>query len=154
GDRARDRLADPPRRVRRELEALRVVELLDRAHETEVAFLDQVQEQHAATDISLRDRHDQAQVRLDQFTLRLLAVTRGTFEAPTFLEVRRVDPAQRGQVGELLRRETAGLDSLRQRHFLRRGEQRDAADLLQVHPYRIGRRAARAVVDTVGQQTT
>ncbi len=44
GDAARDRLADPPRGVRRELEALAPVELLDRVHEAEVAFLDQVQQ--------------------------------------------------------------------------------------------------------------
>ena len=66
GDRARDRLADPPRGVRRELVALGVVELLDRADQPEVALLDQVEEQHAAADVPLRDRHDQPEVRLDQ----------------------------------------------------------------------------------------
>ena len=38
GDRARDRLADPPRRVGRELVALAVVELLDRADQAERAL--------------------------------------------------------------------------------------------------------------------
>ena len=47
GDRARDRLADPPRRVRRELVALAVVELLDRADQAERALLDQVEEARA-----------------------------------------------------------------------------------------------------------
>src|SRR3954454_2842319 len=42
GERAGDRLADPPRRVGRELEALAVVELLRRANETERPLLDQV----------------------------------------------------------------------------------------------------------------
>ena len=74
GDRARDRLADPPRRVRRELVALGVVELLDRADQPEVPLLDQVEEQHAATDVPLRDRDDEAQVRLDQLALGELAV--------------------------------------------------------------------------------
>ena len=66
GDAAGDRLADPPRRVRRELVAAAPVELLDGAHQAEVALLDQVEEQHAAADVALRDRHDEAEVRLDQ----------------------------------------------------------------------------------------
>ena len=43
GNRARDGLADPPRRVRGELVAHLVVELLHRPDEAEVAFLDQVE---------------------------------------------------------------------------------------------------------------
>jgi hypothetical protein len=39
-DRALDRLADPPGRVGREAEAALGVELLDRANESQVAFLD------------------------------------------------------------------------------------------------------------------
>src|SRR5512132_94532 len=74
GDRSGDRLADPPRRVRRELVALGVVELLDRADEPEVALLDQIEEQHPAAYVPLRDRDHQAQVRLDQLALRELSV--------------------------------------------------------------------------------
>ena len=55
GDGARDGLADPPRGVRRELVALRVVELLHRADQAEVALLDQVQEQHPAAHVALGD---------------------------------------------------------------------------------------------------
>ena len=44
GDGAGDGLADPPRGVGGELEALGVVELLDRPHQAEVALLDQVEE--------------------------------------------------------------------------------------------------------------
>src|SRR5258708_3282411 len=44
GQRAGDRLTDPPRGVRRELEALAVVELLGRAHEPERALLDEIEE--------------------------------------------------------------------------------------------------------------
>src|SRR5215211_8009940 len=43
GDRAGDGLADPPRRVRRELVAAPVVELLDGADQPERALLDQIQ---------------------------------------------------------------------------------------------------------------
>src|SRR5205085_10950040 len=73
-DRPCYRLADPPRRVRRELVALRIVELLHRADQTEVALLDQVQEQHPATHVTLGYRDDQAQVRLDQLALGELTI--------------------------------------------------------------------------------
>ena len=41
---ARHKVANPPGGVGGELEALAVVELLDRPHQPEVAFLDQVQQ--------------------------------------------------------------------------------------------------------------
>ena len=69
GDRPRDRLADPPGRVGRELVAASVVELLDGADQAERALLDQVQEREAATQVALRDRHHEPQVRLDHLLL-------------------------------------------------------------------------------------
>src|SRR2546427_2906101 len=72
GDGARDGLPDPPRGVGRELVALVVVELLDRPDEAHVAFLDEVEERHAAADVLLGDRHDQPQVGLGQPLLRLV----------------------------------------------------------------------------------
>src|SRR5213592_2287160 len=54
-DRARDRLADPPRRVGRELVALAVVELLHGADQAERALLDQVEERQPAAEVRLRD---------------------------------------------------------------------------------------------------
>jgi hypothetical protein len=68
--RAGDRLANPPGRVRRQLEAERVVELLDRPDQAEVALLDQVEERHAGLRVVARDRHHETQVRLDQLPLR------------------------------------------------------------------------------------
>src|SRR5262245_28093475 len=62
GDRSRDGLPDPPRRIRRELVALAVVELLDRADETEAALLDQVEEGEPAAEVALRDRDDEPEV--------------------------------------------------------------------------------------------
>ena len=44
GDGARDRLPDPPDRVGRHLDVAAIVELLDCAHEAEIAFLDQIEE--------------------------------------------------------------------------------------------------------------
>src|SRR5512133_1812535 len=72
GDGAGDRLADPPRRVRRELVAALVLELVHRLHEADVALLDEVQELQAAVRVLLRDRDDEAQVGLDELGLRPL----------------------------------------------------------------------------------
>ena len=74
-DRALTRLADPPGRVRRELETASPVELLGRAVESYDALLDQVAEREAVTPVPLRDRHDQAQVRVDHALLRLPVTT-------------------------------------------------------------------------------
>src|SRR5206468_2458336 len=46
------------------------VELLDRPVQAERSRLDQVEERHAETAVALRDRHDEAQVRLDHAALR------------------------------------------------------------------------------------
>src|SRR5581483_9282870 len=70
GDRARHGLPDPPGRVGRELVALPVVELLDRADEAEASLLDEVEEAEAAAEVALRDRDDEAEVRLDHLRLR------------------------------------------------------------------------------------
>ena len=72
GDRAGDRLANPPRRVGRELVAAAVLELLDGLHQADVAFLDQVQELQAAVGVLLGDRHDETQVGLDELALGVL----------------------------------------------------------------------------------
>src|SRR3954454_18862357 len=71
GQRAGDRLADPPRRVGRELEALAVVELLRRAHQAKRALLDEVEEGQALVAVVLGDRDNQAQVGLDHLLLRI-----------------------------------------------------------------------------------
>src|SRR5436190_6504325 len=69
-ERAGDRLPDPPGRVGRELEALAVVELLRRANEPDRPLLDQIEERQALVPVLLRDRHDEAEVRLDHLLLR------------------------------------------------------------------------------------
>ena len=66
---ALDRLADPPRRVGREAVALAPVELLDRADQAEDALLDQVEQRQLGALVLLRDRDDEAQVRVDHAVL-------------------------------------------------------------------------------------
>ncbi len=69
-DRARDRLTDPPRRIRGKFESFLIVKLFHRFHQSEVAFLDQIQKQHPASDIPLRNGNNQPQVCLRQALLR------------------------------------------------------------------------------------
>src|SRR5438445_633743 len=71
GDRACDRLADPPGGIGRELVPAAVLELIDRLHQTDIAFLDQVEELQAAVGVWLGDRDDEAQVRLHHLFLGL-----------------------------------------------------------------------------------
>jgi hypothetical protein len=70
GDRTLDRLSDPPGRVRRELEPLPPVELLDRAVEADDAVLDQVAERHTVAAVALRDVDDEPEVAVDHSLLR------------------------------------------------------------------------------------
>src|SRR5579859_6455887 len=117
------RLADPPGRVRGELVAARVVELLHRADQAEVALLHQVQDRHAAADVALGDRYDEAEVRLDQLALGGLAVQ------DQYVQIAAVLGAQVEDVQPLLVGEQAGLDGARELDLLHRGQQRDPADL-------------------------
>src|SRR6185503_3115128 len=66
GQRLQNGLANPPDRVRDELDALRLVEFVRGANEAEVALVDQIRERHALVLILLRDRHDEAQVGAHQ----------------------------------------------------------------------------------------
>ena len=71
GDRAGDRLADPPRRVGRELITAPPFEFVDGLHQTDVAFLNQIEELQSAVRVFLGDRNDQTQVGFDQFAFGL-----------------------------------------------------------------------------------
>ncbi len=69
GDRAGDRLADPPGGIGREFVAAAVFELIDRLHQADIAFLDQIEELQAAVGVFLGDGDDEAQIGLDHFLL-------------------------------------------------------------------------------------
>ena len=66
GERPRHGLPDPPVHIGAEAKALAPVVFVDAQLKPNVAFLDQVLEAEPATRVASRDRHDQAQVRLDQ----------------------------------------------------------------------------------------
>src|SRR3954469_6208663 len=98
-DRARHRLADPPRRVRRELVAAPVVELLDGPDQAERPLLDEVEEREAAPEVALRDRDHEAQVRLDHVLLgRHVAALDALREADLLQGREQLDLADRTEV--------------------------------------------------------
>ena len=88
GDRTRDRLPDPPRRISRELVAAAILELIDRLHQADVAFLNEIEELQTAVRVFLCDRDDEPKVGFDHFLLRLpclaLAFLHGFDDAPVF----------------------------------------------------------------------
>ena len=69
GNRAGDRLANPPRGVGAELEAAAIFVFIDRAHQAGVSFLDDVQEGEAAIAVFLGDGDDQAEISAGQLSL-------------------------------------------------------------------------------------
>ena len=138
GERARDRLADPPGRVGRELVAAAPVELLDGADQAERPFLDQVEERQALVAVVLGDRDDEAQVRLDHPLLGLHVAALDLLGELDLLRggQQRV-PA--GLAEEELERVGGRLERRRRR---RRGRGRGLA-LLLVHLEQLDRRAPR-----------
>jgi hypothetical protein len=71
GECARYCLTNPPRGVRGELEVAAPVELLDGTNQTEDAFLNQIEEAKTLSTVILRNRDNEAQVRLDHLLLGL-----------------------------------------------------------------------------------
>src|SRR5664280_1665544 len=74
GDCAGDGLANPPRRIGRELIAAAVFELVHGLHQADVALLNQVEELQAAIGVLLGDGHHQPQVGFDQLPLGVFGV--------------------------------------------------------------------------------
>src|SRR5258708_2379916 len=122
GDRARDRLTNPPGGIRTELIALGVIELLHSTNQADIPLLDQVQQAHATANIFFRHAHNQAQVRLCQTTLTLFTVFDNAIVS-----------ARRG----FEQLSPATLHTLSQTDLFFRRKQRHAPDLAQVHAYRI-----------------
>lgn len=126
GHRAGDRLTDPPGGVRGELVALGVVELLDRADQTEVALLDEVQEEHAAAGVTLGQGDHQTEVGLQEVVLGAAAVLGDDLQLALELGGELVG------VGQLVLGEQAGLDAFGELDLLLGVEEGDLADLLEV----------------------
>ncbi len=82
GNRAGDRLADPPGGIGGEFIAAAVFKFLDSLHQTHVPFLDQVEEGEAAVGVFLRDGDDKAEVGFDHLPLRFLALVHPALKHP------------------------------------------------------------------------
>ena len=133
GDAAGDGLAHPPGGVGGELEALGVVELLDRADQAGVALLDQVQHRHLAAAVLAGDRDDQPQVGLMNCCDGALALLGEPLELLLGGALGGAAlPAADAALGEQVLGEQAGLDGLGQLDLGDGVEQRGARDLVQV----------------------
>jgi hypothetical protein len=126
GDRPGDRLANPPCGIRAELEAALVVELVGGLHQTDVAFLNQIEEGKPASDIALGHGDDQPEICLNQVSPGSLAISdkRGQFFAP-------LERHQR-PLAQLFFRTFSGFHAASQVDFTLHGEQIGFADLLEV----------------------
>ena len=131
GDGAGDGLTDPPCGVGGELVALGVVELLHGLDQTQIALLDQVEEQHAAAHVALGDGHHQTEVGLGQLLLGLAALLDVLLQLGQFL-VGDGLAVLGGLVDPLLSGTACGHGG-GQHHLFIGIQQRHAADLLQVH---------------------
>ncbi len=132
GDAAGDRLADPPRCIRRELESLAPVELLDGVHEAQVAFLDEIQKWQAGRLVLLGDRHDEAEVRLHELSLRPCSVALDLAQLAASVRVQR-----RVVLFEFCGRALAGLDGLGESDFVVFGEEGVLADVGEIETYEV-----------------
>ena len=124
GDGSADGLADPPRGVRREFEALAVLELLHGPDQTQVALLHQVEQGQAGRLIPLGDGDDEAQVGLDEALLGLKSGSGLRLEAAA------LGGRERRGALELVGGLEPRLHRLREVDLVRGGEQLVLADFL------------------------
>ncbi len=104
-----------------------IIEFLGRADQTDIAFLDQVQEGNAAPHVLLGNRNDQTRVGCDQ------VLTGGPTifdQAAQFSTTAQADFA----FCQFLTRHASTFDALCQFHFFLSGEQRHTTDLFKVQP--------------------
>ena len=121
-DSACNRLTNPPCCICTELIALRVIEFLNRTNQTNITFLDQIQQAHTTTNILLRHADDQTQISFGQTTLRLFPILyKAMITLSCWLELLY----------------SATFHSPGQTHFFLSRKQRDTTDLAQVHTNRI-----------------
>ncbi len=55
-----DRLTDPPRRIRTKLKSFTVIKFFHGLDQSEISFLDQVEEQHTAPNIAFGDTYNKS----------------------------------------------------------------------------------------------
>lgn len=70
GNGACNRLSDPPRSIRTEFITFAIIKFFNGFHQAHVSFLDQIKEQHTASDIPFCDTDNKPQVRFSQSAFR------------------------------------------------------------------------------------
>src|SRR5687767_7876846 len=75
-------LTNPPDRVRDELDALRLIELVSSPDESEVALVDEIGERDALILVLLRDGHDEAKIGAHELIERLLIIHADALREP------------------------------------------------------------------------
>ena len=133
----RNCLANPPRSVGRELVALRVVELLDCTNQTKIAFLNQIQELHTASGVTLRKRNHKAQVGLEKVILCVLTILRQNMQLTALARALFIG----ARLEDFLSVET-GFNTTGKINLLLGIEQGYLTDLLEVVLHRVGCRAS------------
>ncbi|CAB4807983.1 unannotated protein [freshwater metagenome] len=125
-DRAANGLANPPCCVGAELEALGVVELLDRFHQADVAFLNQVEQAKTVTIETLGDADHQTQVALNK------CLAGGCCGGDEGIELGAALHADRRRRVELLLRRAANFDAGCKCALVFDSEQSVRADLFEI----------------------
>src|SRR5947208_685478 len=77
-----DGLADPPMSVGDKAQSTTRLELVHRAHEPEIPFLDQVEKRHTAVAKACRHMNDETQVRLHHLGFGLVKLSLGARPGP------------------------------------------------------------------------
>jgi len=111
--------------------SLGVVELLDSAHQADVALLHQIHHRQTVRGVLLGDADYQAQIGLDKMLAGIAAMGIDPLELEMLVGRAILFPV------ESLAGNIAHLHTLRQVDFLLSSEQRYLSDLLQIHSYRI-----------------
>ena len=131
GDAAGDGLTNPPRGVGGELESFAPVELFDGMHESQVAFLDEVEQGKTRSLVLLGNRHHEAKVGLHELTLCACA------ESNHLAKFTFTSGAHSRGVLELLFCSLAFFDFLREADLVVFGEEYVLADVGEIETYEI-----------------
>ncbi len=129
-NRARDCLTNPPGRVRRKLVAAMIIEFFDRANQADVAFLNQIEERHTASNVFFRNRDDETKICFDKFLPILIAFANFLLEPHPF---RRRDMI----FGQAKSRALAGFHAARVLNLLLGSQQGNARNLFEIETDRV-----------------
>ena len=129
--RAGDCLADPPGCIRGELVALGVIELLYCTDQTEISFLNEIKEEHAASGVALGKGDHETKVCFEEVVLGTTTIFSDPIHLPLFTITKLLT-----RVEDFFCEETS-FDPLCKLYFLLGIKECDFTDLLEVILHRI-----------------